>query len=131
MPPGRGTTPYDARRAREGGGDRIATLYPNATTDHYPFQANPAAQAEIEERYAPARAAGNPTAVGPGPDGVDRTQRLTIDMNDGTRRQITEAFPWTSAPIYLVRDNDGAYGHVFTHRLWTMGVRDQPISPGR
>ena len=29
-------------------------------------------------------------------------------------RQITEAFPWTSAPAYLVRDNDGACGHVFT-----------------
>src|SRR4029078_13610983 len=29
-------------------------------------------------------------------------------------RQITEAFPWTSAPAYLVRDNDRAYGHVFT-----------------
>jgi hypothetical protein len=25
-------------------------------------------------------------------------------------RQITEAFPWTSAPAYLVRDNDYAYG---------------------
>jgi hypothetical protein len=24
-------------------------------------------------------------------------------------RQITEAFPWVSAPAYLVRDNDGAY----------------------
>src|SRR6187402_3404601 len=29
-------------------------------------------------------------------------------------RQITEAFPWTSALAYLVRDNDCAYGHVFT-----------------
>ena len=26
-------------------------------------------------------------------------------------RQITEAFPWTSAPAYLVRDNDRAFGH--------------------
>ncbi|MFZ0150094.1 MAG: integrase core domain-containing protein, partial [Xanthobacteraceae bacterium] len=44
-------------------------------------------------------------------------------------RQITEAFPWTSAPIYLVRDNDAAYGHVFTSRLRAMGIRDRPISP--
>ena len=36
--------------------------------------------------------------------------------------QITEAFPWTSAPTYLVRDNDAAYGHVFTSRLRAMGV---------
>jgi hypothetical protein len=44
-------------------------------------------------------------------------------------RQITEAFPWTSAPSYLVRDNDAAYGHVFTSRLRAMGIRDRPISP--
>jgi hypothetical protein len=45
-------------------------------------------------------------------------------------RQITEAFPWTSAPAYLVRDNDSAYGRVFTSRVRAMGVRDRPISPG-
>ena len=45
-------------------------------------------------------------------------------------RQITEAFPWTSAPDYLVRDNDGAYGHAFTFRVRAMGIRDRPISPG-
>lgn len=28
-------------------------------------------------------------------------------------RQITEVFPWMSAPTYLVRDNDSAYGYVF------------------
>ena len=44
-------------------------------------------------------------------------------------RQITEAFPWTSAPAYLVRDNDRAYGHVFTCRVSAMGIRDRPISP--
>jgi transposase InsO family protein len=45
-------------------------------------------------------------------------------------RQITEAFPWVSAPTYLVRDNDCAYGHVFKNRLRAMGIRDRPISPG-
>jgi transposase InsO family protein len=44
-------------------------------------------------------------------------------------RQITEAFPWASAPAYLVRDNDRAYGHVFTSRVRAMGIRDRPISP--
>ena len=44
-------------------------------------------------------------------------------------RQITEAFPWASAPVYLVRDNDRAYGHVFTSRVRAMGIRDRPISP--
>jgi transposase InsO family protein len=45
-------------------------------------------------------------------------------------RQITEAFPWTSALAYLVRDNDRAYGHVFKSRVKAMGICDRPISPG-
>ena len=44
-------------------------------------------------------------------------------------RQIIEAFPWASAPTYLVRDNDCAYGHVFSRRVMAMGIRDRPISP--
>jgi hypothetical protein len=44
-------------------------------------------------------------------------------------RQITEAFPRTSALGCLVRDNDRAYGHVFTSRVRAMGIRDRPISP--
>jgi len=45
-------------------------------------------------------------------------------------RQITEAFPWASAPAYLVRDNDRAFGHVFASRVRAMGIRDRPIHPG-
>jgi transposase InsO family protein len=45
-------------------------------------------------------------------------------------RQITEAFPWASVPAYLVRDNDGAYGHTFQRRVRAMGIRDRPVSPG-
>lgn len=45
-------------------------------------------------------------------------------------RQISEAFFWASAPTYLVRDNDRAYGHIFTSRVTVMGIRDRPISPG-
>jgi transposase InsO family protein len=44
-------------------------------------------------------------------------------------QQIVEAFPWTTAPTYLVRDNDRAYGQAFTRRLRTMGIRDRPTSP--
>jgi hypothetical protein len=44
-------------------------------------------------------------------------------------QQITEAFPWASAPTYLVRDNDGCYGRVFTSRVRAMGIRDRPTSP--
>jgi hypothetical protein len=44
-------------------------------------------------------------------------------------QQIVEAFPWNTAPTYLVRDNDGAYGRPFLTRIRTMGIRDRPISP--
>jgi transposase InsO family protein len=43
-------------------------------------------------------------------------------------QQIVEAFPWQTAPVYLVRDNDSAYGHAFTRRLRAMGIRDRPIA---
>src|SRR4051812_23309711 len=44
-------------------------------------------------------------------------------------RQITEAFPWDSAPGYLIRDRDRAFGPVVRHRLRAMGIRDKPIAP--
>jgi transposase InsO family protein len=67
--------------------------------------------------------------------GHGRRQLLWIEVTrhptaEWLARQITEAVPWTSAPAYLVRDNDRAYGHVFTSRLRAMGIRDRPISPG-
>jgi 4-alpha-glucanotransferase len=36
-------------------------------------------------------------------------------------RQITEAFPWDSAPKYLIRDNDRAFGVAFKARVRAMG----------
>ena len=48
---------------------------------------------------------------------------------DWLAQQITEAFPWDTAPTYLVRHNDGAYGAVFMRRVRTMGICDRPISP--
>jgi hypothetical protein len=59
----------DADRARLRKGDRVSALYPQGTTDHYPFEAGGAARTEMEKRYAPAQAAGNPVAVraGAGP----------------------------------------------------------------
>ncbi len=44
-------------------------------------------------------------------------------------RQITEAFPWETAPTYLIRDRDGSYGAVFKRRVRSMGIRDRPTAP--
>jgi transposase InsO family protein len=44
-------------------------------------------------------------------------------------RQISEALPWDTAPGYLIRDRDGAYGRVFKRRVRAMGIRDRPTAP--
>ena len=46
-----------------------------------------------------------------------------------TAQQIREAFPWETAPRYLVRDRDAAYGAMFRSRLDAMGILDAPIAP--
>jgi hypothetical protein len=43
--------------------------------------------------------------------------------------QVTENFPWNEAPRLLIRDRDGAYGHFYTRRARSMGIRDHPIPP--
>ena len=44
-------------------------------------------------------------------------------------RQITEAFPWDGAPVYMIRDRDRIYGGIVTRRLRAMGIRDKPTAP--
>jgi transposase InsO family protein len=44
-------------------------------------------------------------------------------------RQITEAFPWNTAPAILIRDNDKAFGLAFRRRIRAMGIRDHWIAP--
>ncbi len=43
-------------------------------------------------------------------------------------RQMTEAFPWDTAPTYLVRDRDAVYGHVVKRHLRALGIRDRPTA---
>jgi transposase InsO family protein len=45
-------------------------------------------------------------------------------------QQITEAFPWSEAPRYMIHDRDGIYGAAVRRRLRAMGIRDKPIAPG-
>ena len=41
-----------------------------------------------------------------------------------TARQIAEAFPWDSAPRYMLHDRDCIYGEVFHQRVGEMGIRE-------
>lgn len=44
-------------------------------------------------------------------------------------RQISEAFPWESAPRYLIGDRGRLYGEPFSRCVRSMGIRDRPIAP--
>ena len=44
-------------------------------------------------------------------------------------QQIREAFPWGTAPRYLIRDRDGAYGQSFRSTVTAMGVEEVVTAP--
>ena len=44
-------------------------------------------------------------------------------------QQLVEAFPWETAPQYLIRDRDAAYGTIFRDRLEAMNIVDLPTAP--
>ena len=45
-----------------------------------------------------------------------------------TAQQVREAFPWETAPNYLIRDRDRTYGKVFRDRLQAMQIEDVLIA---
>ena len=44
-------------------------------------------------------------------------------------QQMREAFPWDTAPRYLIRDRDGAYGPEFRATLKAMGIKEVLTAP--
>ncbi|MFQ5671364.1 MAG: hypothetical protein ACE5HD_12760, partial [Acidobacteriota bacterium] len=40
-----------------------------------------------------------------------------------TGQQLREAFPWDTAPGYLIRDRDGIYGHDFRRCVRALGIK--------
>jgi len=43
--------------------------------------------------------------------------------------QLLEAFPWDSAPHYLLRDRDGSYGGKFSEATSWLGIREVLTAP--
>ena len=41
-----------------------------------------------------------------------------------TRQQLVEAFPWDSAPRYLLRDRDSIYGGLFKQGAWNLDIEE-------
>ena len=46
-----------------------------------------------------------------------------------TAQQIVDAFPWDTAPRYLLRDRDGIYSEHLRHRIKHMGIEEVKIAP--
>lgn len=46
-----------------------------------------------------------------------------------TAQQMVEAFPYCTAPRYLLRDRDSIYGHAFWHRVQSLGLEEKLIAP--
>jgi transposase InsO family protein len=44
-------------------------------------------------------------------------------------RQITEAFPWDTAPRFLLRDRDASYGPTFRNRVQAMAIEQVVTAP--
>ena len=44
-------------------------------------------------------------------------------------RQITEAFPWDTAPRFLLRDRDASYGLTFRDRVQAMAIEEVVTAP--
>lgn len=47
-----------------------------------------------------------------------------------TAQQMVNAFPFTTPPKYLLRDNDRIYGFEFTKRIEGLGMEEKTITPG-
>jgi transposase InsO family protein len=57
--------------------------------------------------------------------------QLVLDNGhrEGHRFVAVEAFPWDTAPRYLLRDRDASYGHHFRRRVDAMGITEVVTAP--
>ena len=64
----------------------------------------------------------------------DRRRVVHINVTDTptaqwTAKQLVEAFPWETAPRYLLRDRDAVYGVEFSSRVQAMGIYEVKTAP--
>jgi transposase InsO family protein len=64
----------------------------------------------------------------------DRRRVVHTNVTDAptaewTAQQLVEAFPWETAPRYLLRDRDAVYGVVFSSRVHSLGIREVKTVP--
>ena len=54
---------------------------------------------------------------------------LAQQTAEWTAQQLREAFPWDTAPRYLLRDRDASYGPAFRDRVRVMGIKEVVTAP--
>jgi transposase InsO family protein len=64
----------------------------------------------------------------------ERRQAMHVNVTEHptaqwAAQQIVEAFPFETAPRYLVRDRDGIYGDRFRRRVHSLGIEEVLIAP--
>ena len=64
----------------------------------------------------------------------DRRRVVHVNVTDTptaewSAQQLVEAFPWETAPRYLLRDRDGVYGVEFSSRVKGMGIGEVKMAP--
>ena len=64
----------------------------------------------------------------------DRRRVVHVNVTDSptaqwAAQQLVEAFPWDTAPRYLLRDRDAVYGVVFSSRVQALGIREVKTAP--
>ena len=66
--------------------------------------------------------------------GHDRRKVIHFEVTENPTqnwlaRQLTEAFPWDTAPRYLLRDRDASYGQTFRDHIEAMGIEEVITAP--
>jgi transposase InsO family protein len=64
----------------------------------------------------------------------ERRRVVHINVTDAptaqwTAQQLVEAFPWETAPRYVLRDRDAVYGVAFSRCVQTMGIHEVKTAP--
>ena len=64
----------------------------------------------------------------------DRRRVVHVNVTDSptaqwTAQQLVEAFPWETAPRYLLRDRDAVYGVAFLRRAHSLGIHEVKTAP--
>jgi putative transposase len=65
----------------------------------------------------------------------DRRRILHVGVTDHptaawTAQQLREAFPWETAPRFLLRDRDGTFGQDFVAQVAALGISEVLSTPG-